>query len=146
MDEPLVVDYFTRLVNGILMLDVHWGEKQFWDELCVTEGVGGCNSHTSCPSRPVHGVGQDPWRRPCVLSNSMALYTSAIRCYSGRSSNGQCNPWVKISFILGQIGWCQNSGSMVEIFQNSDPVPRGELLLALSARWRLPLCFFIRIM
>ena len=40
MGEPLLVDYFTRLVNGILMLDVHWGKKQFWDELYVTEGEG----------------------------------------------------------------------------------------------------------
>ena len=40
MDEPLLVDYFTRLVDGILMLDVQWGEKQFWDELCLMEGEG----------------------------------------------------------------------------------------------------------
>ena len=40
MDEPLLVDYFTRLVDGILMLDVHWGEEQFWDECCLTEGEG----------------------------------------------------------------------------------------------------------
>ncbi len=40
MGEPLLVNYFTRLVDGILMLDVHWGEEQFLDECCLTEGEG----------------------------------------------------------------------------------------------------------
>ena len=40
MGEPLLVNYFTRFVDGILMLDVHWGEEQFWDELCLMEGEG----------------------------------------------------------------------------------------------------------
>jgi hypothetical protein len=81
---------------------------------------------------------------PLWFPNLMASSTSAIRRSSARCSKGQCNPSVSILFILGQIGWCQKIGSMIEIFLNPDPIPRGELLLALSARCRLPQCFSMR--
>ncbi len=40
MGEPLFVNYFPRLVDGVLVLDIHWGEEQAWDELGFPQGEG----------------------------------------------------------------------------------------------------------
>jgi hypothetical protein len=71
---------------------------------------------------------------------------SAICRFLLSSSRGQCDPLFSILFIHGQIGRCLKMTLMEGIFLNSDPIPRGELLLASSARCRLPQCFFIRLM
>jgi hypothetical protein len=38
--ESFFVYYFSCLVNGILVLDIHWGEEQVWDEFCFPQGEG----------------------------------------------------------------------------------------------------------
>ncbi len=40
MGEPLFVDYFPCLVDGVLVLDIHWGKEQVWDELGFLQGEG----------------------------------------------------------------------------------------------------------
>jgi hypothetical protein len=40
MGEPLFVDYFPRLDDSVLVLDIHWGEEQVWDELGFLQGEG----------------------------------------------------------------------------------------------------------
>ena len=40
MGEPLFVDYFPHLVDGVLVLDIHWGEEQIWDELGFPQQKG----------------------------------------------------------------------------------------------------------
>jgi hypothetical protein len=34
------VDCFPSLVNGVLVLDIHWGKEQIWDELGFPQGEG----------------------------------------------------------------------------------------------------------
>jgi hypothetical protein len=40
MGEPLLVNYFSRRVDCILVLDIHWSKEQVWDELCFPQGEG----------------------------------------------------------------------------------------------------------
>jgi hypothetical protein len=70
---------------------------------------------------------------PLWFPNSITLLMSAFQRSLSRCSSGQWDPLVRTLFICGQIEQCLKIRLTVDIFLNSDPIPRGESVLESKA-------------
>ena len=116
MCEPVFWNDLSAFVDGILRLDVEWSEENSWDLSDFAE-----------------------WKRDCKTSDNIIGYefleefflfvcTFVVSKIEGIFDIlysvlfvGHLDPYVRILFILFQLGWFSKIGSSISMGLNSDP-------------------------